>query len=522
MPATYSYPGVYVEEVPSGVRTITGVSSSNTAFIGYFTRGEMNKAHRITSFADFERIFGGLDSSSETSYAIQQYYQNGGSIAFVVRVAVGSPSPASVMLQGGSPLSNTLDVKASSEGEWGRNLRVAVTAHPSDPSQFNLTVREVVQVNGRDKVQAEKSFLNLTMDTTSPRFVESVINSSSMLIKVTNQSLGEIPTPSPTNADGSIPDSSFVPLTGGGNGNVPDAAALEGSQSDKTGIYALDDIAPEIFNIMCIPAAAELGNSEYKSIIGKATVYSESKRAFLIIDIPESEKTDSDMRDWMTNTGDGLRNQNVAVYFPRVEVPDPLNEYRPKNIGASGTMAGIYARTDSTRGVWKAPAGTDADLRGVTVAKKLTDLENGGLNPMGVNVLRSFPVYGNISWGARTMDGADQMASEWKYIPVRRTALYIEESLFQGLKWVVFEPNDEPLWAQIRLNVGAFMHGLFRQGAFQGSTPKEAYLVKCDSETTTQNDINAGIVNILVGFAPLKPAEFVVIKIQQIAGQVQT
>jgi phage tail sheath protein FI len=199
-----------------------------------------------------------------------------------------------------------------------------------------------------------------------------------------------------------------------------------------------------------------------------------------------------------------------------------LNESRPLNVAASGTLAGVYARTDSARGVWKAPAGTEATLRGASIPTKLTDLENGALNPLGVNVLRTFPIYGNICWGARTLDGADQKASEWKYIPVRRTALYIEESLYQGLKWVVFEPNDEPLWAQIRLNVGAFMHNLFRQGAFQGTTPREAYFVKCDRDTTTQNDIDRGIVNIVVGFAPLKPAEFVVIKIQQMAGQIET
>ena len=157
-----------------------------------------------------------------------------------------------------------------------------------------------------------------------------------------------------------------------------------------------------------------------------------------------------------------------------------------------------------------------------SLAVALDDLENGGLNPLGINVLRNFPVFGNISWGARTLDGADQQASEWKYIPVRRTALYIEESLYEGLKWVVFEPNDEPLWAQIRMNVGAFMSTLFRQGAFQGNTPAQAYFVKCDSETTTQNDIDNGVVNILVGFAPLIPAEFVVIQIQQLAGQIQT
>jgi uncharacterized protein len=161
-------------------------------------------------------------------------------------------------------------------------------------------------------------------------------------------------------------------------------------------------------------------------------------------------------------------------------------------------------------------------LRNAQMVVKLDDLENGGLNPLGVNVLRNFPVFGNISWGARTLNGADQQASEWKYVPVRRTALYIEESLYEGLKWVVFEPNDEPLWAQIRMNVGAFMNNLFRQGAFQGNTPAKAYFVKCDGETTTQNDINRGVVNILVGFAPLKPAEFVVIQIQQLAGQIET
>jgi hypothetical protein len=173
--------------------------------------------------------------------------------------------------------------------------------------------------------------------------------------------------------------------------------------------------------------------------------------------------------------------------------------------------------------VWKAPAGTEASLTGALGVKTmLTNDENGVLNPKAVNCIRNLPVYGTVLWGARTLQGNDERGSEWKYIPVRRTALFIEESLFRALKWVVFEPNDEPLWAQIRLNVGAFMHDLFRQGAFQGTTPQDAYFVKCDKETTTQSDINRGIVNIIVGFAPLKPAEFVIIKIQQIAGQIQT
>jgi len=185
-------------------------------------------------------------------------------------------------------------------------------------------------------------------------------------------------------------------------------------------------------------------------------------------------------------------------------------------------VAGVMARTDAQRGVWKAPAGIEATLRGVPdLQLNLTDQENGALNPKGVNCLRSFSGVGRVAWGARTTHGDDALASQWKYVPVRRFALFLEESLFRGTKWVVFEPNDEPLWAQIRLNVGAFMHNLFRQGAFQGTSPREAYLVKCDKETTTQTDINLGIVNILVGFAPLKPAEFVILRIQQLAGQVE-
>ena len=164
----------------------------------------------------------------------------------------------------------------------------------------------------------------------------------------------------------------------------------------------------------------------------------------------------------------------------------------------------------------------DSSLNGTQgLQVNITDDENGMLNPLGINCLRSFPVIGRIAWGARTLRGADQLADEYKYIPVRRVALFIEETLFRGTKWVVFEPNDEPLWAQIRLNIGAFMHNLFRQGAFQGTTPRQAYFVKCDKETTTQNDIDQGIVNIVVGFAPLKPAEFVIIKLQQIAGELE-
>jgi uncharacterized protein len=531
MPGTYTYPGIYVEEVPSGVRTIIVASTAETAFVDFFSRGPINQAVRITSFGDFERQFGGLDTRSEASYAIQQYFLNGGGVAWVVRVAVGDPQPANLTLDGGSPLGPTLTVTASSPGTWGDRLEVAVVQQLNKPEQFDLVVREVLRSGDRVQVLNAETHRNLTMQVGDRSYAVDVVNGASSLVRLTDVDLGGLPVTALADESGGARDEDFQPLNPGSDGTAFDEAgtltqqaemqqALLGKQADKTGMYALDGIAPFIFNLLCLPAAANLPNAS--QVFTEAEKYCADKRAFLIVDIPQTGVTTSaQMIDWM-GENNGLRHQNAAVYFPRLTIPDTVNDGRPRNVGASGTMAGVYARTDATRGVWKAPAGTDAALRNARLAVTLSDGENGSLNPLGINVLRTFPIFGNVSWGARTLLGADQQASEWKYIPVRRTALFIEESLFQGLKWVVFEPNDEPLWAQIRLNVGAFMHSLFRQSAFQGTTPSEAYFVKCDKETTTQADIDRGVVNILVGFAPLKPAEFVVIKIQQIAGQLET
>jgi phage tail sheath protein FI len=278
----------------------------------------------------------------------------------------------------------------------------------------------------------------------------------------------------------------------------------------------------DLFNLLIIPETFDMTAGQEAGLIAQAVALCEAERAFYIVDAP-SDRTLADIGAWATaNLTLGNAARNAATYFPPVSIVDPLDGMRPRAMAPSGTLAGIYARTDAQRGVWKAPAGTDATLNGVLgLTKPMNDLENGQINPSGINALRSFPVYGRVAWGARTARGADGQADEYKYIPIRRLALFLEESLYRGTQWVVFEPNDEPLWAQIRLNLGAFMNGLFRQGAFQGKTPQEAYFVKCDKETTTQNDRNLGIVNILVGFAPLKPAEFVVITIQQIAGDLQ-
>lgn len=306
---------------------------------------------------------------------------------------------------------------------------------------------------------------------------------------------------------------------------LPWTQDLIGDPSLNSGIYALSKV--DIFNLLSIPDATRAlpGNSsahdpnvDANSVYSAAIALCITKLAMLLIDPPPEVNNILSAVDWKTS-GLNVNNKNGACFFPRLRLLDPLNPGMLRTFAPSGVVAGVYATTDSSRGVWKAPAGIQANLNGVqSLVYKMTDTENGELNPLGVNCFRTFPVYGNVLWGARTLVGADADADSWKYVPVRRTALFLEQSLYQGTQWVVFEPNDEPLWASIRLNIGAFMHTLFLKGAFQGSTPARAYFVKCDGETTTQTDIDNGIVNILVGFAPLKPAEFVVIQIQQMAG----
>jgi uncharacterized protein len=758
MPVTVSYPGVYIEEIPSGVRSITGVATSITAFVGYTSRGPINQAVRLANFGDFERNFGGLQQDSEISYAVQQFFLNGGSDAYVVRVATGAGS-AQVTL---ANLAGTavLTVSAANAGSWGNLVRLDVDYQTGNPDNtFNLTITRYQLQNGKLVFAEGETYRNLSMNTFSSTFAPNVVNGDSKLVSlnllptppltkggwarstdlgttfptltasdttitgiydttnpftltitsaaptsvaalvtavtaaiasaglagnlaasgvdalgaagtdylqltstsVANNSgvqilratsndlaakigLGLVnrgrekeaasvlrPEPTGTNSasiadlidaktsvsgnlDVTVTDESTgtallatttlvlpaaqtgpalrdalqaalrgianspataqatvqlygtflnvipsadapnaaiafgnavgttIKLTGAGSfanvqeyslgtgttfgaqsaalpgadGAPPQTATdIEGDEASKTGIYALLDV--DLFNLLVIPRTTMLSNdSDAKDIIAKSIALCEARRAFFIVD-PNPNKDITNIGDWV---GGLTGSRNAAVYFPQILAADPLQNFRVHSMPSSGALAGIYARTDAERGVWKAPAGIDAIIQGAQgLSYSLTDAENGTLNPLGINCLRTFAVYGTICWGARTLFGADARADEYKYVPVRRLALYIEESLYRGTKWVVFEPNDEPLWAQIRLNVGAFMQTLFRQGAFQGQTPRSAYFVKCDSETTTPTDQNLGVVNVLVGFAPLKPAEFVVIQIQQMAGQ---
>ncbi|WP_353474565.1 phage tail sheath subtilisin-like domain-containing protein [Salipiger sp. H15] len=758
MPVSVTYPGVYIQEIPSGSRAIAAAPTSVTAFVGYTSRGPVNAPRRIFNFGDFERQFGGLHADSDLSYSVDQYFQNGGGVAWIVRVA-NNAHPASVLIENGAG-DVTLTATAASEGVWGNSLMLTVDYDTSDPlNTFNLTVVELGEQNGRLVPVNSETHRNLSMNDAAPTYAPDVVKAASTLITLEDAGLnipdqgmsvssvtlsdGDVaaltdqqsriaisvdgspmteirlfdgatsnfadvgayvtalegainaldgvavtvtdnagviaiesdtagrnssvvvrnaasanaaavlglgvanggteisgaanyrPMPNGTvgdriedfaadvaiaagasmdirlrdiEADGTVVatdldtltvtfadapasfgavraviqsaltgsansafsgatvavvDNAFVvtpgrsdpglvfsfsggpagqlnladadivsvnvaryrpgvgtdraaqqPGTLGADGDVPTPADLQGSLAAKTGIFALEKV--EIFNILVMPGVTDL------AVQSRAVSYAEARRAMVIVDIDPNRDTLVEAEEWITQASlsGPLKSENAVAYFPRVRLPDPLRQGRLRSFPNSGMMAGLWARTDNDRGVWKAPAGIEAVLAGVQgLDYVMTDAENGVINPLGLNAIRSFPVFGTVAWGARTLRGSDQTASDGKYVNVRRMNLFLQQSLYQGTQFAVFEPNDEPLWAEIRLAIGSFMNTLFRQGAFQGASPREAYFVKCDASTTTQADIDLGIVNILVGFAPLKPAEFVIISIQQIAGQ---
>ncbi len=379
MPGTPIYPGVFLEEVATGVRTIEGVATSVAAFVGTFPQGPLDRPVQVLSLADFVRVFGDPDEACLVCDAVRRFFLNGGTAAYVVRVAAAT------------------------------------------------------------------------------------------------------------------------------------AAALSGTRADGTGLFALYSV--DLFNVLCLPEAADLPPAEMRAVYTAAAAYCEERRAFLLVDIPESVRDAAAMQAWVAEN-EALRHRNAAVYFPRLRVPG-----RPRDVAASGALAGLYARSDVVRGAWKAPGGTALPLRGgEEPAHALTERDGATLAALGVNGLRTVLDHGTVAWGARTLAGTDAQGSEWKYVPVRRFALYLEESICRGTQWAVFEPNAEPLWDEVRRRAGEFLHDLFRQGAFQGSTPGEAYYARCGRDTMTQEEIDRGVVNIEIGFAPTRPAEFVVIRIGQWRG----
>jgi phage tail sheath protein FI len=402
-----------------------------------------------------------------------------------------------------------LRLVASNPFDWPQNIAVETQANAAG---FDLNVVYNPAAGGVGIPSLPVTLETITVPTVDVAGLAAIAASDLVAVPASFQP----PTPTPASLTLPLTRTMLVqPL----NGSVlqPGTAAFHNRMLDihgdgTHGVHLLDRV--EIFNLLCVPGETN------PTTIAVLQTYCRSQRAFYIVDCRQTDNFASLQGGPTGLTGpDAI---NSAFYFPWVNAPDPLQQGRMDAYPPCGFVAGIYAATDATRGVWKAPAGIDAGLSGASgLTVPLTDLQNGTLNVQAINCLRNFSVYGNVVWGARTLRGDDRIGSEWKYVPIRRFALFLESSLYDSTQWVVFEPNDEPLWGQIRLNVGAFMQGLFLQGAFQGTTPQQAYFVKCDGENNPPSSIAHGVVNILVGFAPLFPAEFVVIQIQQIAGQAQ-
>jgi len=521
MPVTPKHPGVYVEDAAAGLRTIHGVDTSIAAFLGAALRGPVNLPVEVRSFSEFEKCFGGLFAKSQMGYAVRDFFSNGGTRALVVRLVPIDAAAADIPLKG-FPAGSLL---AASQGEWGNSLHAIVDNNVDSnvAASLGVATADLFSLSVYDSLaKVIEIHSNLTIKDT-PRRIDRVLAAESTLVNVApNVVFTTVPDVNLPPAAGVSPwadanaNTAATPASGSDGGNLVESDFIgAGLEESRSGLYAL--LRAELFNLLCIPPYTPSGDVD-PAVIARAAEFCESRRAFLLVDPPTSWTGADSAEGGLASLG--TTSSHAAVYFPRLMEADPLNGDSLAAFAPCGAVAGVIARTDTQRGVWKAPAGVNAQLEGVSALQMIiTNADNIRLNTIGVNCLRNMPAVGNAVWGSRTLEGGDAQGSEWKYIPVRRLANYIEESLCRGLEWVVFETNAEPLWTQIRLTVADFMSELFRSGALQGVQAQQAFFVKCDSSTTTQLDIEQGFVNILVGFAPVKPAEFVILQFRQSAGQ---
>ncbi|MFK4727415.1 hypothetical protein ABIE89_008515 [Bradyrhizobium niftali] len=536
MPFTPTFPGIYILEAPASGHTVTPAPTNKTVFIGYThplkTPDEnLDKPIEIFGFADYERQFGGfvrshafaeatrLDGAKfgDLATAVNQFFLNGGSDAFVVSLR------SDVLPQTGSKLTiNDGGVEFTAleltDDIWEMTVTIRPAPETASPPRTD-DLADVLITYGTGKDAITETYRRVSTDRNSPNFVQNKINGISKLVTV---SVGGPPSgavwplgPSPTTEkfDASLETAKANDIF---NANDFHRVLQQDTPLDKL----------PIFNLMVIPGVSDT------LVLSEALSFCELKRAFFIMDPPKDRSADG-VSDGIADVASGSelpRSKNAALYFPYLKSPDPITgsandtiARRPYEIPPAASVAGIYAATDVARGVWKAPAGFQAVTRntlGVVERGRMTDPRQGVLNPIGVNCLRDFPNIGTAVFGARTI--VTQSDEQWRYVPVRRMALFLEQTFYANLKWAIFEPNAEPLWNAISTSLEAFMLGLFRQQAFKGDSPSKAFKVLCDSQTTTQADIDNGIVNILVAFAPLKPAEFVVITLSQLAGQTQS
>ncbi len=543
------HPGVYVQEIPSGVRSIEGVPTSTTIFVGETERGPLTPV-KIKGVGEYERYFGGYlrnDSGSTTArvtmrYAVDAFFRNGGSTAYILR-AVSTTVTAGVPA---SPVTATRDngavtdiISASSPGVWGNGLRVFFTVSSDEVSTAAADrTRFRVLVFAKNLSTTEFDFVEdwdkLSFDSSDENFVEDVLPRSQYIrwkadatidLETFTNEVSSFASKNPANFTQAEIDS----VTAAKLGTTPGTAGVGGDDSytvSVAGSYllpALDGIDDAALIVTCpdkwLDSSSYNGFTDWYETVRTYVDNRPKLDLFFVADLPRQQSsatttTAVDLTRQAVLAAGFNRTDMAAVYWPHLEVLDPVGAGQNATIvlPPSSTVAGLFARTDARRGVWKAPAGTEVTVGGIKALEwELLDKHQDDLNPQGVNCIRPIPGAGTVIWGARTL----RPSSEWRYVPVRRTAMFLRKSIYNGIQWAVFEPNDDDLWTSLRATIGAFMETQFRNGAFAGTSSREAYFVKCDSETTTEIDQAAGIVNILVGFAPLRPAEFVVVKLSQ-------
>lgn len=637
---TYLHPGVYVEEIPSGAKPIEGVGTSTAAFVGYTTKGPMAEPTLIFKWDAYDDQFGGLRDTGKSAqgdpmgFAVYNFFLNGGTTAYIVRVTVeDSADPAVGFLVNPHDSSQIIKFSSTNAGEWGNDLELRFALKDDSATHFTL---KVGVLDDEAEFKEIERFTDLTVvDDSAADFIESKVNDASQLVQVEVKdispylqgvsisqdlsaltdfsglndktmtitvdtsadrtvtfatddfngatTLAEVATKIQLQVRGSVVANaavrdftcavknaqlvltsgthlatSAVVVTGPGNGTDASIDLLLGVANDGT-----EQTGQESLNLLLAAAANEVSLSggtngtlpdkaAYDSVFSAFEKYrdisiiclpgqtwnSAGEQAIIDAAVAHAEKMKSRMVIIDPPVGTELKTEKSVVdlgfkpktysvvYYPWTKVANPFynaetNPGVPVTVlvGPSSFAAGIWAKIDGRRGVWKAPAGVETSLLGVAGLQYLVeDGEQDSLNPLGINCLRRMPGFGPVVWGTRTL--ATKADPEWRYLPVRRTAIMIEQSIFNGIQWAVFEPNNHNLWASLRANVGSFMDGLFRAGAFQGEKASDGYFVRCGlGDTMTQGDIDRGQVIVIVGFAPLKPAEFVIVRIQQKVAQ---
>ncbi|MDG3548128.1 phage tail sheath family protein [Methanobacterium formicicum] len=535
----YLTPGVYVEEIEIGAKPIEGVSTSTAGFLGKTERGP-TAVHLVTSFESFKRIYGSYIPESYLAYAVEGFFNNGGKRCFIGRIVGNNAEKSST--------TTPFKIDAVGAGTWGDKVGIIKDIASRDlasgektPKFFKLIVGywqnpdpKTASIENADYLEIHD---NLSEDPTSSEYYVNKLSepkNESKLIKVSSSNPGNNPGNNPRtrtkkperekkNPEKNNPEKkstghkntpntqeniepSKTPqfLTGGKDGDNLTAPDFKGSDKigAKTGLTAFEEI--DEISIVYAPDIHKLADDTNKEeVMGKIILHCENlKDRFAIF---EAFNGSNDIATLRTPKD----TKYAAFYYPWVEIYDPLVK-GPNFVPPGGHIAGIYARSDTERGVHKAPA--NEVVRGVNDLEFIiTGEEQGSLNPKGVNCIRSFPARGIRVWGARTMS-SDPL---WKYINVRRLFLYLEESIDEGTQWVVFEPNDEKLWDRVKQTITQFLTQVWKDGALMGTKAEEAFFVKCDRTTMTQNDIDNGRLIVIIGVSPVKPAEFVIFRIAQ-------